>query len=276
VLNKDLEATTFMKRPVPEATTGKETTQWNPKDTEPASPAAVQPPVANVEYSEQEGQAALAWICCDPFDPVPVGPKPKVVFGRSRWCDMILPHDSVSRNHAVIRVVGRDMILEDRSTYGTWVNDDRITQRKLKVGDTVMLGPYELHVRATKHADLPAGEDPNNTTKPLRTMGSSEAMSGRLERVPLTEVLQGIEFNKKSGTLRVFSDGFDATLVVYEGRPMYATSVGGAKDSEAVFGMLAQDRGNFSFMAKVEPGEMSMETTITGILLEASRRIDEG
>jgi len=92
----------------------------------------------------------------------------------------------------------------------------------------------------------------------------------------MLEVLQGIEFNKKSGTLRVFNDDFDGTIVIYEGRPMYATANGGVKDDEVVFGMLAQDRGNFSFMAKVEPGEMSMDSSITGLLLEASRRQDEG
>ena len=266
-----------MKRPVPEAAPDQETTQWTGVSRPPAPPRngePVQPPVANVDYSEAQGQEALAWLCCDPFDPVPVGPKPTIVFGRSRWCDMILPHDSVSRNHAVIRVVGKQMILEDRSTYGTWVNDERVTQREIKIGDAVMLGPYELHVRASKHRD-PSAEDPEHSTKPLRTMGSSEAMAGRLERVPLPEVLQTIEFNKKTGSLRVFNDDFDGTLVVYEGQPMYATGSGDLKDDDVVFRMLEQRRGNFSFMTKVEPGEMSMESTITGILLEASRRVDE-
>ena len=49
-----------------------------------------------------------------------------------------------------------------------------------------------------------------------------------------------------------------------------------AHDEEAVIGMLQLNRGNFSFLAKIEAGEKTMETTLTRILLEASRREDEG
>ena len=41
--------------------------------------------------------------------------------------------------------------------------------------------------------------------------------------------------------------------------------------------MLRLRRGQFSFMSKVEAGEMSMQgQTLTGILLEFSRQADEG
>ena len=45
----------------------------------------------------------------------------------------------------------------------------------------------------------------------------------------------------------------------------------------AVFGMLRLKKGNFSFMSKVEAGEMTMAgTTVTGLLMEFSRQSDEG
>jgi hypothetical protein len=114
-------------------------------------------------------------------------------------------------------------------------------------------------------------------TRPLETfrnLPSSEAMSGRLEKSSLSEVLQAIEFNQKTGTLEVFCGEKTGTLVLYEGQPMFAT-FGDLRDVDAVCTMVAQRRGHFSFRSKIEAGERTLKTTITGLLLEAGRRIDE-
>ncbi len=39
--------------------------------------------------------------------------------------------------------------------------------------------------------------------------------------------------------------------------------------------MLSLERGNFSFMTKVEAGEMTMSGTITSMLMEFARNADE-
>ncbi|RMG18710.1 MAG: FHA domain-containing protein, partial [Planctomycetota bacterium] len=247
------------------------TAKWNaPPAGSPSRP--VQPPVAKTPRGPVK---ALAWLQCDPFPPIPVGHKPVVRLGRSRECDLVLPHESVSRVHAEVRALGNELSIEDRSTYGTTVNGERVRSSPLRPGDLVAIGPYMISVRPTREQRaLDAA-----TTKPFRLQSkSNEAMQGRLEKVSLAEVLQQIEFNEKTGTLRVFPDEDEGsgTLVVYEGRPVFA-EFGTAKDVDAIDGMLALARGTYSFVTKVEAGEMSMEgKTLTGVLLELGRRRDEG
>lgn len=248
-----------------------ETVQLRREDVEEelAKMEVLKPPVANLELNPGDTQRALAWLCCDPFSPVPVGTKPLLTLGRGADCDMILPHESVSRVHAVVRCTGKEMVIEDRSTYGTYVNGERARSRAIAPGDTLRLGPYEIAVRPQ-----PGRAVNEDETKPLRTFETSEAMQGRLEKVSLAEVLQQIEFNEKTGTLRVWNDDLQGQLTVYQGKPIWA-ELGDLRDDEAVHGMLKLGRGNFGFMAKVEPGEQSMHGTLTALLLEASRRQDE-
>ena len=216
-----------------------------------------------------------AFLCCEPFRAVPLTEGKPISVGRSRTSDLVLPHESVSRTHALVRVLGDTITVEDKSTYGLHLNGDRIQQGPIKVGDLIQLGPYMIAVRDVP--DRTAQQMGEEVTRPLRTLGAtSEAMHGRLERVSLAEVLQTIEFNKKTGTLRVFDDaGVASTLVVYEGAPVYAESEG-LKDGAVVHHMLRLERGQFSFSSKVEAGEMSMQgQTVTGILLDFSRLADE-
>lgn len=216
-----------------------------------------------------------AYLCCEPFRAVPLTEGRPISIGRSRTADLTLPHESVSRTHALVRVLGDTITIEDKSTYGLHLNGDRIQQGPIKSGDLIQLGPYVIAVRDVP--DRTAEEMGEEVTRPLRTLGAtSEAMHGRLERVSLAEVLQTIEFNKKTGTLRVFDDANVASiLVVYEGAPVYAES-GETSDDEVVHGMLRLKRGQFSFSSKVEAGEMSMQdTSLTRILLDYSRLEDE-
>lgn len=215
------------------------------------------------------------YLCCEPFRAVPLAEGRPISVGRSRTADLVLPHESVSRTHALFRVLGETITVEDKSTYGLHLNGDRIQQGPVQVGDLIQLGPYVIAVRAVP--DRTAQQMGEEVTRPLRTLGAtSEAMHGRLERVSLAEVLQTIEFNKKTGTLRVFDDaGADSILVLYEGAPVYAESEG-LRDAEVVHHMLKLKRGQFSFSSKVEAGEMSMQgQTVTGILLDFSRLADE-
>lgn len=236
---------------------------------------ARKPPRRRLRPEEIKG-----FLCCEPFRPVPLADdRPMIVLGRSRNSDLVLPHESVSRAHAVIRVLGDEITLEDKSTYGTVVNGTRIREGKIEVGDVMQIGPYLISVR--ERPDRTASQMGEEVTRPLRTLGAgqtNEAMSGRLERVSLPEVLQTIEFNQKSGVLRVFDDlGVEAKLVVYEGAPMFAEKGEDLRDQEVVHYMLGLKRGQFSFQTKVEAGEMTMQgVTLTGILLDFSRQQDEG
>ena len=71
--------------------------------------------------------------------------KPTVTLGRGLGNDVVLDDPRVSRHHAEIRVLGGKYCLYDlKSTNGTHVNGQRITERVLSDGDTISLGETEL------------------------------------------------------------------------------------------------------------------------------------
>ena len=252
--------------------------------TRPVSAAALRaalagsaPPQSQVPAVAPDDPRIVAWLECVPFPPIPLGPTPVLTIGRGAEADLVLPHPGVSRTHAVIRAAGRALLFEDRSTYGSYVNGERVISRELVVGDALVIGPYELSVRGRD--DAPAADARAvDETRPLalgaQDLPSADAMSGRLEKQPLTEVLQALEFNQKTGTLDLVCGDVAGRLVVYEGMPMFA-SFGPLEGAEAVFAMIEQRRGYYTFRRKVEAGERTLTVTLTALLLEASRRLDE-
>lgn len=61
--------------------------------------------------------------------------------GRSDSNDICIPQDSVSREHAILCIRESGIVLCDNgSTNGTFVNDDRILEARLKDGDLVKIG----------------------------------------------------------------------------------------------------------------------------------------
>jgi len=63
------------------------------------------------------------------------------LMGRSPICDLVLDDRTVSRRHAELRRDGDAWVLLDlRSTNGTWINGWRIREAEVKPGDMVALG----------------------------------------------------------------------------------------------------------------------------------------
>ena len=114
-------------------------------------------------FTEAQIEAALAWLCYPQLDPVPIGLKPVISIGRHPASDLVLIHESVSRTHAVVRPAGERIVIEDRSSYGTWVNGQRTLTGGIQAGDVITIGPYDLKVEKVR----PTGGDVE--TKPLRT-----------------------------------------------------------------------------------------------------------
>jgi hypothetical protein len=74
--------------------------------------------------------------------------------GRCPTSDVVLPHPSVSRQHAVIEPATADgvprwRIVDRGSSGGTWVNDERVPEggaRTIGIGDRVRFGPVAFRV----------------------------------------------------------------------------------------------------------------------------------
>src|SRR5688500_1608603 len=78
--------------------------------TDKPAPARRAAPV-DQSLSDTMRRRTLAWLVCDPFDPIPVGAVPMVTIGRSREHGLVLPHTGVSRHHATIRALGRTILI---------------------------------------------------------------------------------------------------------------------------------------------------------------------
>ncbi|MBR1553895.1 MAG: FHA domain-containing protein, partial [Oscillospiraceae bacterium] len=69
----------------------------------------------------------------------------EILLGRHSSADIQMKDTSVSRYHAVMTVTGGIWTITDlNSKSGTYVNDQRIRQKKLAVGDCIRLGNAKL------------------------------------------------------------------------------------------------------------------------------------
>lgn len=67
----------------------------------------------------------------------------KVVIGRDPSSDIFLNDVTVSRDHAVIEVVGDEIMIRDSgSLNGTYVNDQLVESAALEDGDVVQIGTF--------------------------------------------------------------------------------------------------------------------------------------
>jgi hypothetical protein len=100
--------------------------------------------------------AAVAWLECPPWPPAAVIPGATISLGRRQTSDVVLPHQGVSSVHAEITcdASGAPMTLEDGSTYGTFVNGEKVhrASKEIELGDVIAIGPFILIVarRATR------------------------------------------------------------------------------------------------------------------------------
>lgn len=100
----------------------------------------------------------------------PVPPQGACI-GREPPSDIVLPDESVSRQHATVWIqAGRLYIRDEGSTNGTWVNERRITgPTPLRRGDRVRLGYTVLEVVATgpgMTVAIPSAEVPSAVLVP--------------------------------------------------------------------------------------------------------------
>lgn len=101
--------------------------------------------------------------------------------GRDAGCALRLADPGISKEHAAIRVVGNDHILEDLdSGNGTLVNGARVRQHILQNRDVIEIGPYRIQYinhRALESMDF---------DKTMIFQGSPLAAAGEAEAVAAT------------------------------------------------------------------------------------------
>jgi ABC-type multidrug transport system ATPase subunit/ABC-type multidrug transport system permease subunit len=81
-----------------------------------------------------------------------------ILIGRDPSANLHLESPIISRRHATIEPSGQGYLLQDYSTNGVFVNNQRVKDKaQLKDGDTIRLGPYTLVLRGDRLQILDRG-----------------------------------------------------------------------------------------------------------------------
>jgi serine/threonine protein kinase len=111
-----------------------------------------------------------------------------------------------------------------------------------------------------------------STPQPVRTGG----IQGSLEDMSLMELLQGVEFNAKTGHVEVEGDGVSGVIEFQEGSPWDARTVDGAQGEAAIRKLLAISSGSFALRSEApREGVRKVKVSFTRLLLDQSRVSDE-
>jgi len=214
----------------------------------------------------------------------PLLPEREIVIGRSGDLDMMLVEDMVSRKHAKISTKNGQLIIMDLgSTNGTFVNGEKIKKTRLKEGDRILIGTSILKVMAS--ASQRGHTSEGEARKALEARGrqrqdkNHSAMSGRLEEVPVPDLLQLFSTSRRTGVLHIRSPLGYGKVYMRNGATFYA-SIDDDHDlgpKKAFFRLVGWDTGTFDFAPLTEDASfmLELEDSTEELLMEASRQLDE-
>jgi pSer/pThr/pTyr-binding forkhead associated (FHA) protein len=213
----------------------------------------------------------------------PLKSEKQIIIGRSSELDMVLVEDMVSRKHAKIVVAQGKVTIEDLgSTNGTFVNGEKVKQARLKEGDRILIGTSILKLVAssnlaeTTDAQVKAQLEQAAAAQAARQSKSS-SMTGKIEDIPLPDLLQLFQTSKKNGMLVVRND-HEARIYMRAGKVYYALiddnhDLGPQK---SFFRIITWEQGAFELLPVDQPEFMvELEESTEALLMEGLRQLDE-
>ncbi len=234
---------------------------------------AVRGPAENSGKMTRIGKPMLF---CPPHPPVALGPRDTVSIGRSRSCDLRLPGGDASRRHAEI-VGGPDgfTITDLGSTNGTFINNQRTQKHVLQPGDRIEIGNSMITFCQVGGGleNLGLERDRERTIQVERPIGG-QVFEGDLAEIPPFAVLQILEMGSKSGLLSIEADQANGRLWLANGSPIHAETKRHSGFDAAVE-IVNSTGGRFTFQPQEGAAERTIEASVTELLLEASRVLDE-
>ncbi|MDF1661482.1 MAG: FHA domain-containing protein [Planctomycetota bacterium] len=240
------------------------------------------PPKARVT----DAQDHSFWLNVEGHEPKALSAAKPFVLGRSaNGTDLRLNHPLVSRRHVRLTIESGIVHVEDLgSANGTVVGSFDITGKKVALdgNSTFWIGPFCLKVSRDKiqKDENPAASYTTQLSLKLDDKASlGISYSGEISNeMPVSELLQGVEFNEKTGTLFIEGSRCQGLMSFKHGRPHMSEchGDGGVKKGEdAFYRLLAVNDGTFSFAKSVDNSPANLKITITGGIIEFSRQQDE-
>jgi hypothetical protein len=205
-----------------------------------------------------------------------------VIIGRSSELDMVLVEDMVSRKHARIWWDhGRPVIEDLGSTNGTFVNGEKVKSARLKEGDRILIGTSILKLVKGGGGVAIDQEQVKRNLEQLAVNQSARqtktAMTGKLEEVPLPDLLQLFHTSKKNGVLVVRHER-EGRLYLRQGKVYYAViddnhDLGPQKSFNR---LCTWERGDFELRPPdTQEFMVELDSSTEGLLMEALRQLDE-
>ncbi len=223
-------------------------------------------------------EASLLFL--PPHPPLRVDPGREVVLGRGADCDLRLPSAQASRRHAIVcwrdgAVVVRDL----GSTNGTLVNGAKIAgDRALEPGDRIEIGGASVtFCRVSADLAEVAPHAPGDQTVIALAPAPvpvGAALKGNLAKIPVFAVLQVLEMGDQSGCLVVEGTDGEASLWLRGGRIVHAEAAK-ARALDAALAIAQTESGRFEFTPGSPAPEETVSATVTEVILEAMRLLDE-
>lgn len=213
----------------------------------------------------------------------PLKEEKQIVIGRSSELDMVLVEDMVSRKHAKISVTGDKIMIEDLgSTNGTFVNGEKVKTSRLKEGDRILIGTSILKLirgrgSTSELTDAQVRQSLEQVAAVQSSRQTRTAMTGKLDEVPLPDLLQLFHTSKKNGVL-VVRNQHEAKIFLRQGKIYYAVI-----DENHELG----PRKSFSRIITWEQGEFELrppdaqefadeiDESTEHLLMESLRQLDE-
>lgn len=208
----------------------------------------------------------------------------QIVIGRSSELDMVLVEDMVSRKHAKIMISAGNITIEDLgSTNGTFVNGEKVKQARLKEGDRILIGTSILKL-IQQGADS-ANVDENVVKQKLEEAAAAQAarstktssMTGKIEEIPLPDLLQLFHTSKKNGVLVITSER-EGKIYLRQGRVYYAVidenhNLGPQKSFNRI---ITWEHGDFELRpADNQEFMVELDSSTEALLMDSLRQLDE-
>jgi pSer/pThr/pTyr-binding forkhead associated (FHA) protein len=212
-----------------------------------------------------------------PLAPVRVEAGRELLLGRSPECTLQLPAAGASRRHATVALHDGKAVLKDLgSTNGTFVNGERVSEATLRSGDRIRIGGLEILYCCVEAGTAVSAVSDGNTVVSFwpGTAGDSDALRGNLEKVPLFAVLQMLEMGRQSGCLAVETPIGESYLWLDGGRVVHAEN-GKSTGLVAALEVAQANTGRFDFAPGSPAPERSISASVTEVILEATRLLDE-
>lgn len=213
-------------------------------------------------------------IVCFPLDPVDLKPGDIHHIGRAPENDVILPVGMVSRKHGRIEWRGTAFHYVDLDSHnGTFINGNRLKERKLENGDQIKVGPYLLEFYVA-----PAGASPSKLAQ--KRLDQTQDMSatpegfsvgpfsGRLSEIEMREIIHLLNVTRKSGKIEIKTPSGTGEVHFLEGEIANATW-GKLEPLRALAGMLKEREGSFRFRRDDKDIQRTLHGPTSRILVDA-------